>query len=88
LPLYGLRKSGIGPYEYFKESLLGPLAASIVSIGALFVLNHIVPTERIHWAILFVFSGLIVLACFTVISLRSEAAELLDMIRKRFNKRQ
>ncbi len=87
LPLYGLRKSGIGLYEYFRGSLLGPLAATIVSIGALLVLNHIVPTEHIYWAILFVLSGLIVFACFTIIALRSEAAELLDVIRGRINKR-
>jgi len=87
LPLYGLRKSGIGLYEYFRGSLLGPLAATIVSIGALLVLNHIVPTKHIYWAILFVLSGLIVFACFTIIALRSEAAELLDVIRGRINKR-
>jgi O-antigen/teichoic acid export membrane protein len=87
LPLYGLRKSGIGLYEYFKGSLLGPLVAAAVSIGALLVFNHIVPKEHIYWAILFVLSGLIVFACFTIIALRSEAAELLDVLRKRFNKR-
>ncbi len=87
LPFYGLRKSGIGLYEYFKGSLLGPLAASVVSIGALLVFNYIVPTEHIYWAILFVLSGLIVLTCFTIIALRSEAAELLDVFRSRFNKR-
>lgn len=87
LPLYGLRKSGIGLYEYFKGSLLGPLAAAAVSIGALWLLNSVVPADRVYWMILFAVSGLIVLACFTVIALRSEAAELLDMIRRRFNKR-
>lgn len=87
LPFYGLRKSGIGLCEYFKGSLLGPLTASVVSIGALFVFDHVVPTERINWMILFVVSGLIVLACFTIIALRSEAAELLDVLRGRINKR-
>ncbi|MBN2181658.1 MAG: oligosaccharide flippase family protein [Sedimentisphaerales bacterium] len=86
LPFYGLRKSGIGFYEYFRGSLLGPLAATIVSIGALWLFNHIVPSGRINWAILFAASGLIVLVCFTVISLRSEAAELLDMLRTRLGK--
>jgi O-antigen/teichoic acid export membrane protein len=84
LPFYGLRKSRIGPYEYFKGSLLGPLAATVVSIGALLVLNHIVPRERVNWMILFAVSGLIVLVCFAIIALRSEAAELLDVIRRRF----
>ena len=87
LPFYGLYKSGIGPYEYFRGSLFGPLAATVVSIGALLVLNYVVPRERVHWAILFAVSGLIVLACFTIISLRSEAAELLDVFRMRFCKK-
>ena len=86
LPFYGLRKSGIGLYEYFKGSLSGPLAATAVSIGALWGFNYIVPMERIYWAILFVLSGLIVFICFTIIALRSEAAELLDVIRGRFNR--
>lgn len=86
LPLYGLYKSGIGHYEYFRESLLGPLAASVVSIGALWLLNSVVPTDRIYWMILFAVSGFIVLVCFAIIALRSEATELFDMIRGRFSK--
>jgi O-antigen/teichoic acid export membrane protein len=87
LPLYGLRKSGIGPYEYFRESLLGPLAASAVSIVVLWLLYSVIPTDRIHWTILFAVSGLIVLVCFSLIALRSEAAELFDIIRRRFSKK-
>jgi O-antigen/teichoic acid export membrane protein len=88
LPFYGLRKSGIGFYEYIRGSLLGPLAATITSIGGLLAFNHIVPSERINWMILFVLSGLIVLVSFTVIALRSEAVELLDIVRNRLNKKQ
>ncbi len=84
LPFYGMYKSAINPYEYFRGSLLGPVVATLVSIGALWVLNSVVPKDRIHWMILFLVSGLIVLISFTFISLRSEAAELLDIFRKRF----
>jgi O-antigen/teichoic acid export membrane protein len=87
LPLYGLYKSGITLKEYFKGSLFGPLAATLVSIGALWILNHIVPADRIHWMILFVVSGLIVFASFILISLRSEAVELLEAFKRRFQQR-
>lgn len=86
LPFYGLYKSGIGAYEYFRGSLFGPLAATLVSIGTLLVLNRVVPVEKVHWMILFVVSGFIVLISFTVISLRSEAAEVFDAIRRRLGR--
>ena len=86
LPFYGLYKSKIGPYEYFRSSLFGPLAATLVSIGALLVLNRFVPAENVHWVILFVVSGLIVLISFTLISLRSEAAEVLDAVKRRLSR--
>jgi O-antigen/teichoic acid export membrane protein len=84
LPFYGLYKSAINPYEYFRSSLLGPAAAALVSIGLLWLLYIFVPKDSFHWLIMFIVSGLIVLICFTFISLRTEAAELLDVFRKRF----
>ena len=84
LPFYGMYKSAINPYEYFKSSLLGPAAAALVSIGALWTLYSFIPKDSIHWSIMFLVSGLIVLICFTFISLRTEAVELLDLLRKRF----
>jgi O-antigen/teichoic acid export membrane protein len=87
LPFYGLYKSVINPFEYFRGSLLGPLAAALVSIGVLWLLYSFVPRNSVHWSIMFLVSGLIVLICFTFISLRAEAAELLDVVRKRFTGR-
>jgi len=87
LPFYGLYKSGISPYEYFKGSLFGPLVAAFVSIGALWMLNNVVPSDSVHWMILFAVSGLVVVTIFTVISLRPEAAELLHIFRRRLGDR-
>ena len=88
LPFYGLYKSGISPYEYFRGSLFGPLMAAFVSVGVIWVLNSIVPKGSIHSLIMFIVSGLIVLTSFTVISLRSEAKELLEMFRRHSRKRE
>jgi len=82
LPLHGLRKLGMHPYEYFKDSLSGPLAASLVSIASLCVLNSILP--RIHWVLMLTLSIVIVMASFTVISLRKETADLIAAVRKRY----
>jgi len=87
LPLYGLYKSGISPYEYFKSNLFGPLAAAAVSIGGLWILSYIVPKDRIHWAILPALSGIIVFISFTFICLRSEAAGLMDVVKRRLVRR-
>ena len=82
LPIHGLRKLGIHPYEYLKDSLSGPLAASLVSIASLWVLNGILP--RIHWVLMLTLSIVIVMASFTVISLRKETADLIAAVRKRY----
>jgi hypothetical protein len=84
LPFYGLYKSAVNPFEYFRGSLLGPVAATLVSIGVLKLFYSFIPEGSVHWLLMLLASGLIVLICFTVISLRTEAAELLDLSRKRF----
>jgi hypothetical protein len=84
LPLYGLRKLGIRPYEYLKDSLSQPLAASVVSIIALWVLNSILLRGNVHWMVALTFSTVVVMASFTAISLRKETADLIVAVRKRF----
>jgi len=86
LPAYGLYKTKISPFEYFKSSLLGPIIAAVISIAVLWLLNHFI--SEIHWLLMFVVSGIIILLIFIAISLRSEAAELLVIIKRRFSKNQ
>ncbi len=84
LPIHGLRKLGISPYEYFKDSLSGPLAASLVSIAALWGLNSILPRGNVHWVLMLTLSIVIVMASFTAISLRKETADLIVAVRKKY----
>ncbi len=84
LPIHGLRKLEIHPYEYLKDSLSGPLAASLVSIAALLILNSILPRETISWPVMLVISAAIVMACFIAISLRKETADLIAAVRIKY----
>jgi O-antigen/teichoic acid export membrane protein len=84
LPLYGLRKLEIHPYEYFKDSLSQPLAASLVSIAALWALNSILPRDAIPWPAMLILAAVVVTASFTAISLRKETAELINAVRKKY----
>jgi Na+-driven multidrug efflux pump len=84
LPLHGLRKLGIHPYEYFKGSLSGPLAASLVSIAALWVLSSILPKETIGWPATLILAAGVVMASFTAISLRKETADLVAAVRNKY----
>jgi uncharacterized membrane protein YgcG len=84
LPFYGLHKLGIHPYEYLKDSLYQPLAASVVSIIALWVLRSILLRGNVHWLAMLTFSTVVVMASFTAISLRKETADLILAVRKRF----
>jgi O-antigen/teichoic acid export membrane protein len=84
LPFYGLHKLGIHPYEYLKDSLYQPLAASVVSIIALWVLRSILLRGNVHWLAMLTFSTVVVMASFTAISLRKETADLIVAVRKRF----
>jgi len=84
LPLHGLRKLSISPNEYFKDSLSGPLVASLVSIAALLILNSILPRETISWPVMLVISAAIVMASFTAISLRKETADLIAAVRNKY----
>jgi len=87
LPLYGLYKLGIRPYEYLRESLLTPLTAALVSIAALWALGSILPKESIHWLVMLIVSAAVVMASFTAISLRKETADLVVAARRRFESR-
>ena len=88
LPLYGLYKLGIRPYEYLRESLLTPLTAALVSIAALWVFNrHVVPKDSVHWSVMLLVSTVIVMTSFVAISLRSETADLVVAARRRFESR-
>jgi len=84
LPFYGLRKLGIRPYEYLKDSLYQPLVASVVSIIVLLVLNSVLPEGSVHWLVMFILSTVVVIAGFTAISLRKETADLILAVRKSF----
>ena len=84
LPIHGLRKLGIHPYEYLKDSLSQPLAASLVSIAALWVLSSILLRENVHWVLMLTLSLVIVIASFTVISLRKETADLIVAVRNKY----
>jgi O-antigen/teichoic acid export membrane protein len=84
LPLYGLRKLGIGIYEYLKESLYQPLAASMVSIAAILILNNILQRFHIHWSATFTLSIIILTISFTAISLRGETADFIAAVKKKF----
>ncbi len=84
LPFYGLHKLGIHPYEYLKDSLYQPLAASVVSIIALWVLSSILLRGNVHWLVMLTFSTVVVMVSFTAISLRKETADLILAVRKRF----
>lgn len=84
LPLYGLRKLEMHPYEYLKDSLSQPLAASLVSITAMWVLSSILPKENVHWVLMLTLSIVIVIASFTAISLRKETADFIAAVRKKY----
>lgn len=84
LPFYGLHKLGIRPYEYLKDSLYQPLAASLVSITALWVLSSVMLRGNVHWMVMLILSTVVVMAIFTAISLRKETADLIVAVRKRF----
>jgi len=83
LPFYGLHKLGIRPYEYLKDSLYQPLAASVVSIAVLWILSRALPRGTIHWPVMLIMAIVVVTAIFTVISLRKEAADLFLAARTR-----
>ena len=83
LPFYGLRKLEIHPYEYLKDSLSQPLAASLVSIAALWVLSRILPRGTIGWPAMLILAAVVVTASFTAISLRKETADLIVAVRKK-----
>jgi O-antigen/teichoic acid export membrane protein len=85
LPLHGLRKLGIHPYEYFKDSLSEPLAASLVSIAALWLLSSILLGENVHWALMLTLSIVVVMVSFTAISLRKETADLIVAVRNKYD---
>ena len=84
LPLYGLRKLGINPYKYLKDSLSQPLAASLVSIAALWALKGILPRGTIGWPVILILAAVVVTASFTAISLRKETADLIVAVRKKY----
>jgi O-antigen/teichoic acid export membrane protein len=83
LPFYGLSKMGIRPYEYLKESLYQPLAASVVSIAIIWVLNSVLLKGTVHWPVMLVLAIVVVTVTFTLISLRKEAVDLILAARTR-----
>ncbi|MEJ2649171.1 MAG: oligosaccharide flippase family protein [Sedimentisphaerales bacterium] len=84
LPFYGTSKCDMALYEYLRDGLLGSLKASVVSMAVLFmIINFLAPRYSFHWMLMFVMSGLIVLASFTIISLRSESKWAINMLKSR-----
>ena len=88
LPLYGLRKLGIRPYEYLKESLSQPLIASFISIIVIWVLHRFLLSGIVHWSAMLALDTVIVTAVFTAISLRKETGDLIVAVRKKFKIKQ
>jgi hypothetical protein len=84
LPIHGLRKLEMHTYEYLKDSLSGPLAASLVSIAAMWVVSSILLRENVHWVLMLTLSIVIVIASFTAISLRKETADLIVAVRNKY----
>ena len=83
LPFYGLNKLGIYPYEYLKESLYQPLAASVASIAVILVLNSVLLKGTVHWLVMLVLATVVVMLTFTFISMRKEAVDLFLAVRTR-----
>jgi O-antigen/teichoic acid export membrane protein len=83
LPFYGLNKLGIHPYEYLKESLYQPLAASVASIAVILVLNSVLLKGTVHWLVMLVLATVVVMLTFTFISMRKEAVDLFLAVRTR-----
>jgi len=83
LPLYGISRLGMSPYEYFKDSLCQPLIASVFSILVLWLLKSDVFGIHIHWLLVFTLSAVVVMANFAVISLRTETKRVISSIRKK-----
>ena len=84
LPLYGLSKLELRPYEYLRDGLLQPLIATAVSIAALLTIGRILPEQSVHWLARLVLLTVVVMASFVAISLQKETAELIVAIRRRF----
>jgi len=83
LPFYGIHKLGIRPYEYLKDGLYQPLAASVFSIAIIWVLNSVMLRGTVHWLVMLVLATVIVMVTFTFISLRKEAIDLILAVRTR-----
>ena len=83
LPFYGLHKLGIRPFEYLKDSLYQPLAASLVSIAVILVLNSVLLKGTFHWLVMLVLATVVVMVTFTFISMRKEAVDLFLAVRTR-----
>jgi O-antigen/teichoic acid export membrane protein len=82
LPFYGVSKCGLSMYEYLGDGLLGSLKASAISVAILFmIMNFLAPRYSIHWMFMFIISGLIVTASFTIISLRSESKWIFNVLK-------
>jgi O-antigen/teichoic acid export membrane protein len=82
MPIYGSYKTGLSIVNYFKKSLFGPLSAAAISIAVLRLLNFAVPAGSINWFLMFIISGIIVCVIFFAIALRSEAKEILAVLKK------
>lgn len=85
LPLYGLYKLGIKPYEYFKDSLSQPLLASLVSIAVVLGLHSVMAKTNAHWFLVFMIISVVIMIIFMAISLRQETVELVAAVRRKFN---
>jgi O-antigen/teichoic acid export membrane protein len=85
LPFYGLHKLRIRPYEYLKDGLYQPIAATVFSIAIIWVLNSVLLKGTLHWLVMLVLATVVVMASFTVISLRKETADLILAVRKNFD---
>jgi hypothetical protein len=83
LPLYGLKKINMSLVEYVKESLLNPLVGSCVCIIALYVFNHLSIFQNLHWLLMFVLSIIIILICFSAVSLHAETKEFFIILKRK-----
>ena len=83
LPYYGAHKCNMSLYEYLKAGLSGSMKASAISIAIVLILNRLIPPIGFYWMFTFIISGLMVLACFTIISLRSESRWMFNVLKSK-----
>ena len=82
LPSYGMARLGIRVSEYFRQSLLTPLAAGMASAAGVGALTLVIPRQAVPWWLCFGLSIVVVAVAFAAIALRVELAGVLAAVRR------